>query len=194
MFRIQARIFLLPQGFACQPFLQLLLHCILLDDTSFYGILVRRMLIILKEREIVKERFDIEQVHKYAADGRELQTRCTLENVLTKRFDDIIIPIFAEVLAVIDQFFNLYLLDDRSVPEEDRRDIKTLWFQIFSNKTVLQLTWARMAPRVDTGVDIRAAETRVKLAHGFQCQFPFFWVFMEIIDSLLDKAKTEAGQ
>lgn len=163
------------------------------DNSSFYSILVSRILLLLQEREGDMKALDEEQVCTYATNARALQTRCTLENVLTKRFDDIIIPIFAEILAVIDRYLNLNLLDPKNLPEDDKKALEALWLAVFSSTHILKLGWLEMAPRVGTEETVSSAEIKVHLAHDFQCQFPFFWIFMETIDSLWDEARSELG-
>ena len=79
-----------------------------LDAHNFYGILVKHIKALLEERET--HIADKEWVLKEALNGRKLQSGGTFQNVLTRRFDEVIIPIFAAIIQFIDHYANLTLL------------------------------------------------------------------------------------
>lgn len=77
-------------------------------DATFYGSLVKHIKSLLEERE--KCLIDKEWILTEALSGRKLQEGGTFQNVLTRRLDEIIIPIFAKILQFVDQYSNLNLL------------------------------------------------------------------------------------
>lgn len=81
---------------------------VLIDDGTFYGGLVKHIKRLLEEGE--KHLLDKEWVLKEAMSGRKLQSGGTFQNVLTRRLDEVIVPIFAAILSSIDQYSNLSLL------------------------------------------------------------------------------------
>ena len=66
---------------------------------------------MLKERENVQQ--DKEWVLKEALNGRKLQIGRTFQNVLERRLDEVIVPIFAAILSFTDQYSNLDLMKPR---------------------------------------------------------------------------------
>lgn len=81
----------------------------LIDTKTFYGALVKHIKNLLEERE--KSLLDQEWVLKEALSGKNLQSGGTFQNVLSRKLDEVIIPIFAAVLLVVDQYSNLNILE-----------------------------------------------------------------------------------
>ena len=81
----------------------------LIDTKTFYGALVKHIKNLLEERE--KSLLDQEWVLKEALSGKKLQSGGTFQNVLSRKLDEVIIPIFAAVLLFVDQFSNLNILE-----------------------------------------------------------------------------------
>ncbi len=90
-----------------------LLKYVSVDDQTFYGALVKQIKILLKERDEIKN--DKEWVLDEALNGRHLQSGGTFQNVLTRRLDEVIIPLFAAIIAFIDQYSNLNLVNTKFV-------------------------------------------------------------------------------
>ena len=84
-----------------------------IDDHTFYGALVKHIRNVLKERENVHN--DKEWVLKEALNGRKLQIGGTFQNVLERRLNEVIVPIFAAILSFIDQYSNLDLMKPRYI-------------------------------------------------------------------------------
>ncbi len=78
---------------------------ILTDDKSFYGALVKQTKHLLKERDELHS--DSQWVLNEALDGRRLQSGGTFQNVLSRRLDEVVIPVFAYIIACVDQYSNL---------------------------------------------------------------------------------------
>ncbi len=75
---------------------------------TFYGALVRRILLLLKQREEFHEKSD--WVLREARDETSLQTGGTFQNVLARKIDAAIVPIFANILALVDCYYNLEII------------------------------------------------------------------------------------
>ena len=84
-----------------------------LDDQCFYGALVKQIKHLLMERdEVVK---DSQWVLDEALNGRHLQSGGTFQNVLSRRIDEVVIPIFASIIAYVDQYSNLSTIWEKYV-------------------------------------------------------------------------------
>ena len=68
---------------------------------------------MLKERDTVHQ--DKEWVLKEALSGRKLQIGGTFQNVLERRLDEVIVPIFAAILSFTDHYSNLDLIKPRYI-------------------------------------------------------------------------------
>ncbi len=60
---------------------------------------------LLKERDELHN--DSQWVLNEALDGRRLQSGGTFQNVLSRRLDQVVIPVFASIIAFVDQYSNL---------------------------------------------------------------------------------------
>ena len=81
--------------------------CQIIDVETFYGSLVQRILLLLKEREKIEES---DWVLDEACKRNSLQCDGTFQNVLTRKFDNEIIPMFANILSFVDCYSNLEIL------------------------------------------------------------------------------------
>ena len=135
---------------------------------------------ILQQRDEMMQ--DTEWVLGEAMSGKRLQSGGTFRNVLSHKLDEVIIPIFAEVLTFVGHYSNLELL---------RRDspahIHRIWLNVFRNQEFCKFSYAEMVTR-SAGVG-----QRMSLAVAFHCQFPFFWLLKEVVDSLCDKIISVTG-
>ena len=178
------------------------------DDRTFYGALVKHIRNVLRERENVQQ--DKEWVLKEALSDRKLQIGGTFQNVLERRLDEVIVPIFAAILSFMDHYSNLDLMKPRYYCRttysmihvlcrqqlQDDNSLQQLWVQIFSNDKLCQFSYESFS--MGKGIEYQEFQTVVKM-HGiatkeeFSCQFPFFWLIKEAIDSKLESAKNIAG-
>ena len=65
----------------------------------------------MKERD--KVQVDKDWVLNEALSGLKLQNGGTFQNVLTRRLDEVITPIFSAILSFVDQYSNLDLINPR---------------------------------------------------------------------------------
>ena len=63
---------------------------------------------MLKERDGLLN--DREWVLKEALSGKKLQSGGTFQNVLSRRLDEVVLPLFSSVLSFIDHYSNLNLI------------------------------------------------------------------------------------
>ena len=100
-----------------------------------------------------------------AMSGRKLQNGGTFRNVLARRIDEVITPQFAKVIAHIDQYCNLDLLD------AEKLDISKFWLDMFN------LSGGK--------IDFSSESTgKIMINTDFSCQLPFSWIIKDTIDTL----------
>lgn len=83
---------------------------VILDDSVFYGALVKHMKQLLKERDELNT--ETEWVLNEALNARHLQNGGTFQNVLSRRINEVVIPLFSVMIMYMDQYSNLSLLSD----------------------------------------------------------------------------------
>lgn len=138
---------------------------------------------LLQEREA--DRPDLsEWVLSEALDASKLEVGGTFRNVLARKIDDVVIPIFAKIIACIDCNCNLDLID----PKAQDSPVSLLWLAIFREPKVLQLKYSEMV----LGDKVSGVGGK-KANHDFKCKMPFFWFIKDTVDSQMDNAKSRAG-
>ena len=146
------------------------------DHTTFYGILVGHIYRLLKEREELY--CDSNWVCQEAMKRTSLRNGGTFKNALVRRLDDVVVPIFTEVIAFIDCNYNLNFLQ----PVNSSAPLSHLWLKIFCCPAMEhKLSYQRMKIRQKVLID------------EFEGQFPFSWLVKEAIDNLWEEAKAIAG-
>ena len=152
--------------------------------TQFHGILIVHIFNALQQRDLTKEGGK-NWVIKEAMDSRSLQHGGTFRNALSRRVDEVIVPIFSEVIAGIDQNYNLDLIDSESV----NVPLTQFWLSMFRECGSMQLSYADMiAPREQVpGVGGR------KSWDDYKCELPFSWIIHDAIDSQWENALSTSG-
>ena len=107
---------------ACTHFILPLILLYHIDAHTFYGALVKHILSMLKERDsLLKDR---DWVLNEALSGKKLQSGGTFQNVLSRRLDEVVLPLFSSVLSFIDHYSNLDLIAQRlAVMHAERANI-----------------------------------------------------------------------
>ncbi len=120
-------------------------------------------------------------VIKEAMNPKSLQHGGTFQNALSRKVDQVIIPIFSEIIACIDQNYNLDLID----PKSDNPSLAQFWLSMFRKYSVMQFNYADMSiPREQVpGIGGR------KSGEDYKCELPFSWVIYEAVNSQWDSAK-----
>ena len=150
----------------------------LTNDGMFYAALVRHIHAVLKEREEVMGE-ETGWVLDEAMSRKKLQSGGTFRNVLSRKLDEVIIPIFAEVLVSIDRYSNLDLVRKCSPPH-----IRQLWLSAFP--VLCKFSCADMTTQ--GGDQLTGMGQRRSTSSEFHCLFPFFWLVKETVDSHWDNA------
>ena len=154
-----------------------------LDESTFHGTLVTHIYELLKEREKIRED-EKNWVLNEALNAKKLQSGGTFRNVIARKLDEVIIPIFAEIIALIDHNYNLDLVD----PKTHDIPLTHFWLAMFRNPQVMHFSYADMSVREQVpGVGGRMAEKE------FRCQLPFSWPVREAFEAQWDSAKSIAG-
>ena len=91
-------------------YMHFFIHYLFIADDTFYGALVKHIKNLLEERE--KSPIFKEWVLNEALSTEKLQSGGTFQNVLTRRLDEVIVPLFADILLFVDHYFNLNLLKE----------------------------------------------------------------------------------
>ena len=134
---------------------------------------------MLCERENIYQ--DHDWILEEAMNMHNLQTGGTFKNVLTRKLDKIVVPCLAEIIAFIDQNYNLNHLQtvDATTP------LAIFWLKIFNSQCSEEaLRFADMVGRQK--VPMRDDD--------FVCEFPFSWMVKELMDSQWDNAIALGGE
>ena len=127
--------------------------------------------------------------------SKKLRQGGTFRNCLSRKFDEIVVPIFAEILSVIDKNFNLNLI--YNAPDQSSL-IARLWLDIFADKKICCFNYNDMVAKDQKqqlnyrsrvpGIGALLASPR------YVCKFPFSWLVKDAIDSQWDNASALAGK
>jgi len=147
---------------------------------------VRRIHQLLSEREEIRED-EKDWVVNEALNTRKLQNGGTFQNVLARKLDEVLVPIFSEIIAVVDHNYNL----DRLDPKNENSPLSQFWLAIFRSSAIVRFCYEDMATcgrhrDLVPGAGGRMAE------EDFKCQLPFSWLVKEAVDAHWHGAKSTA--
>ena len=108
----------------------------------------------------------------------KLQEAGTFQNAVVRKFDDIIIPIFAKIISIVDKYYNLKLLS------EYESELKQLWLNLYNSNHVTQLIMSKVQYTPDDSHSINTTSTK-----QFSCRFPFSWILNDIVNENPNKSK-----
>ena len=138
---------------------------------------------LLREREA--ERTDLSDwVLTEALNSSNLEVGGTFRNVLARKIDDVVIPIFAKIIASIDRNYNLDLIN----PKDGETPLSQFWLAMFRDPNIQKLRYSDMV----MGDKVPGLGGR-KLDQDFRCSMPFFWLIKDAVESQWDNAKSHAG-
>ena len=113
----------------------------------------------------------------------------TFKKALWRRFQSVVSPVLAEVIAYVDRDGNLELAGS-----EDTW-VVNLWLRVFQDSSLTELSYESFqegdVPVVRNKVPVAKSGYR---SHVFQCRFPFSWLLKERIDELYRDARSIAGE
>ena len=154
------------------------------NSTHFCEILIQHLYEVLQEHDQLREDEKCWVLNE-ARNPKSLQYGGTFHNVLSRKIDDIIIPIFSKIIASIDHNCNLNLID----PFIKDSSLSQFWLQMFGNSDIMQFNYTDIVTPRDQVADFSGR----MVGNDFECQFPFSWLVYEAIESQWDNAKSYAG-
>ena len=141
----------------------------------------------MRERDQIRED-EKNWVLNEALSSRKLQNGGTFQNVLARKLDDVLVPIFSEIIALVDRNYNLNCLNRK----EKNSPLYQFWLAMFRNPAIMQLHYKDMVTTQGRhreqvpGIGGRMVE------EDFKCQLPFSWLIKEAVDSQWHSAKSTA--
>lgn len=154
------------------------------DFSEFHRVLVHHISEVLREKDKLRPD-EKEWVINEAMDPRSLQHGGTFRNVLSRKVDDVIVPIFSEIISVIDQNYNLDLIDPRCADTA----VSQFWLNVFRDPDIMQFCYTdTVNPRKQVpGVGGR------KAGDDFKCEMPFSWLIYGAVQSQWENTKCSSG-
>lgn len=140
----------------------------------------------MRERDLILDptkRWVIEE----AMNLKKLHTGGTFGNVLARKVDEVIVPIFAYIISVIDRFYNLDLIF--STERCSNSSVSQLWLALFRDSKALPFSYDEIAA---AGERLPGAGSR-KSEQDFKCQLPFSWIIKDTAEALWKNAKSTSG-
>ena len=151
-------------------------------------VLAERLCCLLQERDQRTTNEGNEWLQTEAL-SRTVHETGTFKKALWRRFQSVVAPILAEVIAYVDRDGNLEL-----AASEDTW-VFNLWLKVFRESSLSELSYASFQegddPVVRNKVPIAKSGYR---SHAFQCRFPFSWLLKDRIDELHREARSIAGE
>lgn len=152
----------------------------ILDTSKFHGLLIYHIFNALQG----KDRNEKKWVVNEAMNVRNLQYGGTFRNSLSRKVDEIIIPVFSEIIGVIDQNYNLDLVN----PKTSDPAVIQLWLRIFRESGLMQFNYTDIREQVP-GVGSKMSDD----SYYYRCGFPFSWLIHDAVNSQWENALSSAG-
>ena len=115
----------------------------------------------------------------------------TFKKALWRRFQSVVAPILAEVIAYIDRDENLELA------ASEHPWVSRLWLNMFENDSFTDLNYGMFMFREEDVERVRSKVPVLKSgyqSHVFPCKFPFSWLLKRHIDEMYREARSIAGE
>ena len=156
-----------------------------LESTQFCKALVRHIHIVLQEHDQLRQD-EKDWVSNEAMSQKSLRHGGTFRNVISRRIDEVIVPIFSQIIASIDQNYNLNLID----PGDEKSHQSQFWLSMFDDSSIMQFNYIDMVTPKEHVPGLGGRKTR----EDFQSQFPFSWLVFEVFENQWDNTKSSAGK
>lgn len=160
--------------------------CPYTDDCTFYGALVKHMLGILKQKE-KEESENTNWACNEALNTKKLQHGGTFRNALARKIDEVLIPLFAEIIALIDCNYNLDLV----VSNPQDSDIFKMWIRMFQNNDLCKLKYSDIAANAREHIP---GAGNLLSNSNFYCHLPFSWVIRNTIRAQWSNGRSTTGK
>ena len=126
--------------------------------------------------------------------SKKLRQSGTFRNCLSRKFDEVIVPIFAKILGSIDKNYNLSLI--HNVKDDQSSLIAKMWLGIFADKQVCRFSYNDFATKSQQQQKNRGKVPGIGTllaSPDYICKFPFSWLVKDGIDSQWNNATASAG-
>ena len=143
------------------------------------------MLALLKQKE-KDESGDDNWACNEALSAKKLQHGGTFRNALARKVDEMLIPLFAEIIAFIDFNYNLDLVVSNPVS-----DVYKLWIMMFRSTQLCNLNYSDIA--ANAREHIPGAGSLLS-GSNFRCRLPFSWVIRNTISTEWSNHKVAPGK
>lgn len=147
------------------------------DNTArhFYEALIEHIYKVLCERD-EKIADEDQWILTEALSAAQLCCGGTFRNVLSRKIDNEIVPIFSGMLDYIDQACNLDLLVNGS------EEIKKLWLKMFTDADVMTFHFSLQGKGLQLNEALLIGSVIPK---NYKCGFPFFWLIKHGVETEL---------
>ena len=152
-----------------------------IDKSSFDCRLVQFVTAILKEMDDKNSKAK-EWVFEEAL--KHSQISGTFRNALSRRLDQILLPILAKIIALIDKNFNLTIIHDHRDNVRILSPIARLWLEILSERKLCKISYEDIFA-TDNVAKAKKWVPRIGASLSdqfYKCQFPFSWICREVIN------------
>lgn len=152
-----------------------------IDKSSFDCRLVQFVTAVLKEMDDKNSKakdWAFEEALKHS------QISGTFRNALSRRLDQILLPILAKVIALIDKNFNLTIIHEHRDHVRILSPIASLWLEIFSERKLCKISYEDVFANASV-VKTKKWVPRIGASLSdqfYKCQFPFSWICREVIN------------
>ncbi|XP_043109399.1 E3 ubiquitin-protein ligase rnf213-beta isoform X2 [Puntigrus tetrazona] len=148
----------------------------------FQEVLLRRLMFaLMRKEELIPNAED--WVYRLAKNREALHEGGTLRHTLWRSLQDVLTPVFARVLEVLDRDCNFYLLYGEGLSE----GLAQFWLDIFEDQQLLDLTVSQNASAPDQEINVQChlfigeAEQR--------CVAPFSWLIKTYCQNLWEESE-----
>lgn len=159
--------------------------CTHAESTQFCEVLVQHIQNVLQEHDEVRED-QKDWVSNEAMNAKSLQHGGTFRNVLSRKVDEVVVPLFSQIIASIDRNYNLSLID----PKNESSPLSQLWLSMFRNSSIMQFNYRGMVTSKQQVSGLGEGKT----GEDFRSQFPFSWLMYDAVERQWDNAKSSAGK
>ena len=161
------------------------MYIVSLEPTQFCQALVKHIRIVLQEYDQLRVD-ENDWVSNEAMSQISLRYGGTFRNVLSRKIDSVIVPIFSEIIASIDHNCNLSLID----PDNENSHLSQFWLDIFSNSRIMQFNYSDMVTPKEHVPRLGGRKT----SKDFRAEFPFSWLVFEAFEHQWDNVKGTDGK
>jgi len=149
--------------------LHVIFSLIATDHQVFCKALLQHIFKYLKaKKDIQPQSYKQSWAIKEALDAKSLHENGSYINALSLKVDRVIATALSNILNIVDRYCNLHLLLIEDTV------ITTLWLKIFEDPEIVD---------VSTVIEFSDSDSNNAVFATFECQFPFFWLLINIIES-----------